>query len=129
MVPMAAHDEHTDVNCGMAVPLQEKVSPPDSGITTFLTGTIVALMPAAVTGWVEPFITLASASTEATPSAWLLLTSAFLFTLGMKALAMAAYSFWSAFDDAAVVGTYEPASALSSVAECSMLGSWQVGRT
>ena len=31
IVPMAAHDEQTDVNCGMAVPLQVKVSPPTAG--------------------------------------------------------------------------------------------------
>ena len=71
----------------------------------------------------------ASASTGVTPSAWLLLTFGFVLTFGANFFMIAAYSALSAFDDCVVVVMYEPASALSSVAELRMLGSWQVEST
>src|SRR5271169_6600103 len=79
MTPRAADDEHTDLSSGMAVPLHVKVRPPESGITTFFAVSVCVLIPAAVTGCVEPFMMAASVRTGVTPSAWLLLT----FGLGL----------------------------------------------
>src|SRR5208283_4111338 len=82
ITPMAADDEHTDLSSGMAVPLQVKVRPPESGMTTFVAVSVCVLMPAAVTGCVEPFMMAASARTGATPEAGLLLTLGFVDTFG-----------------------------------------------
>ena len=89
MTPSAADDEHTDFNSGMAVPLQVKVSPPESGITTLVAVSVCVLMPAAVTGCVEPFMMAARVSTGVTPSAWLLLTLGFGLAFGSYFLMMA----------------------------------------
>src|SRR6202167_5379062 len=88
MTPIAAEAEHTDLSSGMAVPLQVKVRPPESGITTFFAVSVCVLMPAAVTGAVDPFMMAASARTGATPPASLLLTFGFGLTFGMYFLAM-----------------------------------------
>ncbi len=45
--PIAADDEQTDSNNGMAVPLQVDVRPPERGITTFWATLVCALIPAA----------------------------------------------------------------------------------
>ena len=63
------------------------------------------------------------------PSAWLLLTLGLGLTFGRYFLTMAPYVARSDLDAAVVVVMYEPASALSSVAESRMLGSWHVEST
>src|SRR5271170_3726247 len=117
MMPIAAADEHTDLSSGMAVPLQVKVRPPESGRTTFFAVSVWVLIPAAVTGSVDPFVMAARVRTGVTPEAWLLLTLGFGLTLGRYFSMMAPYLARSALDAAVVVVVYEPASALSSVAE------------
>src|ERR1700728_3380935 len=129
MTPRAADDEHTDLSNGIAVPLQVKVRPPESGRTTFFAVSVWVLMPAAVTGCVEPFMMAASVRTGVTPEASLLLTLGFGLTLGKYFLMMAPYVARSALDAAVVVVVYEPASALSSDVESRMLGSWHVEST
>src|ERR1700728_1688273 len=87
------------------------------------------LMPAGVTGSVEPFMAALIRSTGVTPSAWLLLTFGFPLAFGANSFMMKAYSAFSVFDDAVEVVMYEPASALSRVGESRMLGSWHVEST
>ncbi len=66
----------------MAIPLQVKVRPPESGTTTFFAVSVCVLIPAAVTGSVEPFMMAASVRTGVTPEAWLLLTLGFGLAFG-----------------------------------------------
>src|SRR5580704_16899585 len=120
---MPALAEHTDFNSGMAVPLQVKVRPPESGMVTFVAAAVAALTPAAVTGCVEPFMMAPSASTGVTPSAWLLLTFGFGLIFGANFFIMNAYCALSALDVAVEVVMYEPVSVLSRVGELRMLES------
>src|ERR1700733_10857010 len=129
MTPIAAADEHTDLSSGIADPLHVYFRPPESGIGRFVPVESCVLMPAAVTGSVEPFMAALSRSTGVTPSAWLLLTFGFPLTFGANSFMMKAYSASSAFEDAVEVVMYEPASALSRVGELRMLGSWHVEST
>src|ERR1700722_7749045 len=121
--PMAAEEEHTDFSSGIAVPSQVNVRPPESGMTTFFAAAICALMPAAVTGCVEPFMMALRVCTGVTPSAWLLLTLGFGLAFGSYFFIMKAYCARSALDEAVAVVMYDPVSVLSRVGELRMLES------